>query len=104
MKKCYMVEFELPEVVAQEFLEKASQQRLLVDSLIEQGVVKSYCLAENRSKLWMVVSAESEFATMSVIGRMPLGKFMIPSISALNFHDDCNPTKVGTAAIAVSLS
>lgn len=105
MKNCYMVEFELPQATAKEFLDKIPQQQQAVEMLMEQGVVKSYSLAQNRSRLWMVVSAQSEFETMRVIGRLPLSRFMIPSIAPLLSHDAtvdhflCTPP-----APAVSLS
>ena len=100
-----MVEFELPEVIAKEFLDKIPQQRQTVETLIEQGVVKSYSLAQNRSRLWMVVSAQTEFEALRVIGKLPLSRFMIPSIAPLLSHDAtvdhflCTPP-----APAVSLS
>jgi muconolactone delta-isomerase len=86
MQHFYMVEFELPYVMAPEFLERIPEQRDKVDELMAQGQIRSYSLAVNRSKLWMIVIADSEFEVMQIIGALPLSNFMIPCINSLMFH------------------
>lgn len=87
MENCYMIEFELPEMRAAEFLDKIPQQRQEAARLMQCGIVKSYALSRNQSRLWIVVSAGSEFEALNIVSQLPLSRFMIPSISALLFHD-----------------
>ena len=60
MKKTYMVEFELPETLTEEFLALIPQQRYMINNLLAAGTMKAYSLAMDRSKLWAVLAADSE--------------------------------------------
>jgi muconolactone delta-isomerase len=86
MKRSYMVEFELPEQLTEDFLALIPEQRLMVDNLMNEGKVRSYSLAMDRSVLWMIVDANSEFEAMETIAQLPLSDYMQPFISELMFH------------------
>jgi hypothetical protein len=86
MEQFYMIEFDLPEVMAAEFIELLPKQRQKVDELMMQGRLHSYSLAENKSRLWMVVVASSEFEVLTLIDELPLSQFMIPSMTKVAFH------------------
>ena len=87
MKKSFMVEFELPETLGEDFLERIPEQRMFVDKLMTQGVIRSYALSIDRSVLWVILEAASEFEVMEIIAAMPLGGFMQPYISELMFYN-----------------
>lgn len=87
MKQFYMVEFDLPELFVEKFTHQLTEQRQKIDDFMRQGLVKNYSLALNRSKLWMTVSAYSEFEVMDIISDLPLSEFMVPSIAPLMFHN-----------------
>jgi muconolactone delta-isomerase len=86
MKRSYMVEFELPEQLTEDFLTLIPEQRLMVDNLMTEGKVRSYSLAMDRSVLWMILDANSEFEAMEIIAQLPLSDYMQPFISELMFH------------------
>lgn len=86
MQQFYMVDFELPEVFVPEFLALIPEQRLKIDSLMAEGSIHSYSLASNRSRLWMIVLADSEFEVVTIINELPLSTFMISNIFSLMFH------------------
>jgi muconolactone delta-isomerase len=86
MQQFYMVEFDLPSMMAPEFLARIPEQRNRIDELMAEGQIRSYSLSTNRSKLWMIVIADSEHEVMHLIGELPLSDFMIPSINPLMFH------------------
>lgn len=86
MKRTYMVEFELPEELDTEFLSLIPNQRQFIDELLAKGRIRSYSLAIDRSTLWMVVDALSEFEVMELISQMPLADHMEPFVSELMFH------------------
>ncbi|MFK7937182.1 MAG: muconolactone Delta-isomerase family protein [Saprospiraceae bacterium] len=87
MKKQFMVAFELPNPLPIEFIRAIPEQRDTINYLLTEGTVKSYSLAVDRSVLWMVVAAETDFAAMEVIAQLPLTDYMTPKVSELAFHN-----------------
>jgi len=87
MKQFYMVELELPELFVQNFTDQIKEQRKKIEEFMSQGTIKSYSLSLNRSKLWMILSAYSEFEVMDIISDLPSSEFMVPSIAPLMFHN-----------------
>lgn len=87
MKKPYMVEFDLPENFNEEFMALIPRQRYVVNTMLAEGRLKSYSLSMDRSKLWAVVLADSEFDALEAIALMPLSDYMTPNISELMFHN-----------------
>ncbi|BDS10498.1 hypothetical protein [Aureispira anguillae] len=87
MKQFYMVEFELLDVFTNDFLNKIPQQQQQIDRMMAKGIIKSYSLSLNRSKLWLIAGAENEFEVMEIIAQLSLSEFMIPSIMPLMFHN-----------------
>ena len=82
-----MIEFELPEKLTEEFMTLIPKQRKVVNRMMVEGTLKSYSLALDRSVLWVIVEADSEFEVMEIIEKMPLSDFMHPFISELLFHN-----------------
>jgi len=82
-----MIEFTLPRALTQEFLTLIPKQRQVVNQMLVEGKIRSYSLALDRSKLWAVVTANSEFDALELISGMPLSDFMVPEISELMFHN-----------------
>lgn len=87
MKKIFMVEFEMPEIFTEEFVALIPRQRYVINQLLAKRVIHSYSLANDRSRLWIVVNADSEWEVMDIIGQMPLNDFMKPNIHELMFHN-----------------
>jgi muconolactone delta-isomerase len=87
MKKLFMIEFDLPEILAEEFVARIPAQRAIVNTLLASGQIKSYSLALDRSRLWVLMLGESEFEVMETISRFPLIDYMEPFISELAFHN-----------------
>lgn len=87
MGKAFMIEFDLPEAPGEEFFSLVPRQRYLINTLMAEGKVKSYSLAIDRSRLWMVAEADTEFEVMEMIADMPLSPYMTPSVSELMFHN-----------------
>ena len=82
-----MVEFELPDILTEEFLALIPKQRFAVNELLAEGIIRSYALAIDRSMLWVIVEADSEFELMEIIAQMPLSEYMDPHITELFFHN-----------------
>ena len=87
MTKTFMVEFDLPEVIDEEFMALVPKQRYVINSMLAEGRIQSYALAIDRSKLWAIMRGESEFEILETISQMPLSEYMTPNISQLMFHN-----------------
>ena len=85
--KQYMIEFELPEVMSEAFVDRIPAQRDTVNRMLARGIIKSYSLAADRSALWVVMVAEDEFEVQERIAEFPLIDFMTPFVSELMFHN-----------------
>lgn len=83
-----MVEFELPEELTPEFMKLVPQQRSEINKLFAEGKLRTYSLALDRSVLWAVFLAESEFEILEIIADFPLAEYMTPYISELMFHNN----------------
>ncbi|MEM6377925.1 MAG: muconolactone Delta-isomerase family protein [Bacteroidota bacterium] len=87
MKRSYMIEFELPDTLTEEFLALIPRQRYAVNELLVEGTIRSYALALDRSTIWAVIEAESEFEVLEIISQLPLSDYMHPHVSELFFHN-----------------
>ncbi len=87
MIKTFMIEFDLPEEPTEEFFSLIPRQRYVINNLMSDGKIKSYSLAIDRSRLWVIAEAESEFEVLEIISDMPLSPYMEPLVSELMFHN-----------------
>jgi hypothetical protein len=86
-KKNFLVDIKLLDSFTSEFFSLIPKQRKLINDLMNEGVIHSYSLAIDRSKLWIVMETENEQEVIDVLSRFPLIKFMYPEITELAFHD-----------------
>ncbi|MFK7980353.1 MAG: muconolactone Delta-isomerase family protein [Saprospiraceae bacterium] len=90
MKKQFMVEMELPEVFDEKLIALVPKQRSVVNQMLAKGKIKSYSLSMDRSMLWAIFVAESEFAVLEMIAEFPLADHMTPYITELMFTNTEN--------------
>jgi len=83
----YMIELALPGSLTEEFIALIPQQRAIVDKLMANGIVLSYSLAVDRSRLWIVITGSSEEEVLDHLYTLPLTKFMKVHIQKLSFHN-----------------
>lgn len=83
----YMVDFTLPTVLSDEFMDLIPTQRAEVDLLLKEGTLVNYMLALEDAKLWAVFNANSEYEVMQMIAELPLTSFMEVRISQLTMHN-----------------
>ena len=86
----YMLDIDLPEHLDAEFLALIPKQRSLVNQLMVKGVIATYALALDRTKIWVIILAESEAEAWEVYESFPLGDYMDPSMIELAFHNSKN--------------
>ena len=83
----YMVEFDLPDVMTEEFAALVPQQRSRVNRWMERGVITSYSLSADFKRLWAIVIAKSEEDVTQVMRSLPLTKYMEFTTHQLMFHN-----------------
>ena len=85
-----MVEFELPDIFTEEMAALIPRQRQAINQMMIDGIVQSYSLSMDRSRLWAVMRADSEFELMEQIATMPMADYMTPSYEELMFHNSAS--------------
>lgn len=87
MVQAYMVEFDLPDSLTDEIMSVIPRHREHVDRLLGEGIIQHYSLAIDRSKLWVVIVANSEEEVGEIIADFPLIDYMTPKIHTLMFSN-----------------
>ena len=85
-----MVEMELPEVFDEKLIALVPKQRNIVNKMLAKGKIKSYSLSMDRSMLWAIFVAESEFEVLELISDFPLAEYVTPYITELMFTNTEN--------------
>lgn len=68
----FMVEIWLPKPMDEEFFALIPQHRKLVNDLIERGLVNSYTVNEDRTKIWMLFNASEESEVKAHLKKLPI--------------------------------
>jgi len=83
----YKAEIELVDPFSKRFSQRIPEQRKRVDELMNAGLIISYGLAIDRSKIWIVFEAKSLEQVYDLIRSFPLYDFMRPDVFELAFYD-----------------
>lgn len=83
----YMVEFDIPQPLTEDFLDIIPDQRTVIDRLFTDGKLLSYTVASDRTRVWAVMIAESESELLSYIDRLPMTPYMDYDYNELMFHN-----------------
>ena len=83
----YKAEIELLKAFTIEFSKLIPEQRRMVDELMNEGLIVSYGLAMDRSKLWIVFEAKNLETVYDTLRSFPLYDFMKPDVFELAFYD-----------------
>ena len=85
--KQFQITVQLPDEFSEEFISRIPAQRSMVNGLMRKGIILSYSLSMDRSRLWIVMEAESENNVIEILSRFPLIRYMAPEITELLFHN-----------------
>ena len=83
----YKAEIELVSQFTPEFSKLIPEQRQKVDELMNAGLIVSYALAMDRSKLWIVFEAKNLEQVYDTLRTFPLYDYMKPDVFELAFYD-----------------
>ncbi len=95
----YMVDITLPEDLTQDFIELIPQQRAFINKMFERGIIISYSLTLDRSKLWVTFYSATQDDVERVIRKFPIADYITYRIHELAFHNS-----LSTVLPAVSLN
>ena len=84
----YMVDIDLPSVYDPYFISLIPGQRDRVNQLMQQGVILSYALSVDRSKLWIVMLGSSTEDVSRFLESFPLFPYMQINVSELVFFNN----------------
>lgn len=82
-----MIDIDLPSSPSLEFLSLIPPQRAHINKLLGEGTVVSYSLSLDRSKLWVILTAQNADDAAALVSRFPLAGFFRTTIHPLVFHD-----------------
>jgi len=85
--KQYMVEFEVPSPLSEEFLNMIPAQRASLDSLFSRGKLLTYTVAADRSRVWGVLVASTESELLSYLDELPMTTYMDYDYYELMFYN-----------------
>jgi muconolactone delta-isomerase len=88
----YMVDIDLHDADSADFIRLIPSQRAIVNALMYEGKIVSYCVSMDRSKLWMIVIAKDEDQVMEYLSRFPLIDYMDCEIAPLLFSNSAHQT------------
>jgi muconolactone delta-isomerase len=88
----FMASITMPDFKDSEFLSLIPKERLHIDRLMEKGIISTYTLSADRTRLWVTINAESLDDTRTIVDAFPLRKFMAVEITELTFHHSASLT------------
>ena len=84
--KEFMIIVGLPDIFSPRFISLIPEQRKVVNEMMNEGVILSYALAEDRSQLWIVMLADDKEEVQKNFARFPLSRYMKPQFKELMFQ------------------
>lgn len=88
MATAYMVAFQLPETLDNNFQRLIPKQREIVNQYLAKGYLKSYSLSEDRRRLWAIFYADDEAHLRELLQAFPLLRYMRVRVTPLMFHQN----------------
>jgi hypothetical protein len=86
----FQVHIKLPEIFTKRFVSFITDQRLLVNELLEKRVILNYALSMDRSNLWVTIQAKNQLAVMDILATFPIINDVKVEIFELAFFDSAH--------------
>ena len=95
----YMVDITLPENMTEDFIQLIPAQRSFINKMFERGIITSYSLNLDRSKLWVTFYSATPEDVERVLRKFPIAEYITYQMHELMFHNS-----LSTMLPAVSLN
>jgi len=87
-KNQYIVTIFLPKQLDEEFFLLIPEHRAHIQTLMIKGIIRTYALAMDRTKLWTTIAAATKTEVVEILETFPIMKFITEySIEELAFHE-----------------
>lgn len=83
--KLYMVELVVNEIPYEDFVALLPEHRKMVHDFIYKDIFLSYTVAQDRSKVWIMIKSNSESELVHYIEKLPLTPYMDYTYTELMF-------------------
>ena len=83
-----MIEVNMPKDPPTEFYMLVPSQRDMVVDYMDKGIIISYGLSDDRSRLWVVVVAGNKDEVLSITDKFPMNKYMTFKVEELMFYNN----------------
>jgi muconolactone delta-isomerase len=83
----FMANISLPSDPPEEFFSLIPAQRAYTNQMIRKGIITSYCLSLDRSRLWVTLRGHSEEEVVEVVAKFPLIRWMEIEVQPLMFRE-----------------
>ncbi len=83
----FLAEIHFPVYMSDELINVIPKQRAMVNKLFQQGVISSYSLALDRSKLWVTLNCANESEAVEYMERFPIAPFVEYIMHELAFSE-----------------
>lgn len=83
----FMLEISLPKELGPDFFALIPSHREYVDELLSEGKVSLYAINMDRTKGWMIVSAEDEAAARGLLLKSPIAAYLRIRAEELFIYD-----------------
>ena len=87
MNEVFLVHISLPEVFTAEIYQLLPEQRVLINSLMEQRIILSYSLDMERKNIWTFLEARDQKHLKSILATFPIIAHVGIHIHELAYHD-----------------
>lgn len=84
----YMIEINLPEFIDDKFVSLIPSQRDKINELMQIGIILTYSLSSDRSKLWISMIGENHNSIDKTLHTFPMYKYFNYKIIELAFHNN----------------
>lgn len=83
----FMIEINLPEFMSDDFIGLIPKQKLFIDSLMKKGMINSYSVSIDYTKLWVnMIVADKNYAK-KIVQTFPIANFIDYKIIELTFYN-----------------
>lgn len=83
----YLIEIKLPDFFDASFNALIPRQRAFINKNMNDGIITSYALSLENSKLWVMLIAENEGKVRNIINNFPIISYITYEINKLTFQN-----------------
>jgi len=72
----FMVEINLPEIQDEQFFNLIPAHRMMINTMIEKGIIQQYTINAERTKGWILFNCKNKDEVLIALQKMPIFKLV----------------------------